>query len=125
MILNQDSVGLIGRQKNVVELKYNKSILISSDILKTDAPSMTLDAQEETLELLAKDILLYGADNNNDPYSVVYGERLVEVLTFILKTLKEHSHPPNNIPINTFFEKADYWIDNMDPYLLNKRVVSR
>jgi len=129
MILNKDSVGLIGRNKNAISLEYDKSIIITSDILKTNSneetTSITLDSIEEEIFAISKSMYLYSTENNNDPQSIVYGERLVEVLTWIIKRLKDHQHPPNNIPINTFFDKADYYIDNMDSYLLNKRIKTR
>lgn len=127
--LDVKDIAFLGRNKNGMILKYDKSIVLSSDVIKTldgvDAPSISLDAVESNLELLAEDIVLSSTENNNQEFSIVYGERLVELLKWIIKILKTHQHPPNNAPINTFFYEADGWVERMDTYLLNKRVRSK
>lgn len=127
--LDPSSIAILGRKKNAIVLDYNQSILITSDITKTrdgvEVPSITLDSVESNLELLAKDIVLSAIDSPNQDYSLVYGERLIELLKWIIKILKTHQHPPNNVPINTFFYEADNWIERMDSYLLNKHVRSK
>lgn len=127
LLVDKDSVAIVGRQKNSVILNYDKSILISSDITKNnnETPTIEFDDEENTMIHMAKDILLSSPSNANDSYSTVYGERLVELLKWMIKIMKTHQHPPNNIPVNTFFVDADNWVDKMETYLLNDHVKTK
>ena len=116
-----------GRENNAIVLQRDKTILITTDILEADkdVPSIMLDSENDLVDIVAKDIFIESSDGITEDQSIVYGQRLNELLKFILETLMSHSHPPNNVPINTFFTEARKWINEMDEYLLNKHVKTR
>ena len=124
-ILDPKDVALIGRNQNGVILKYDKQIIITSDILKHNEnqfePHITLDDVEHKIDLFAKNILLEGKQHRS-PESIVYGESLVELLRWMIDIMKTHKHPPNGLPIPDFFPEANRRAKNMENVLLNKRV---
>jgi len=131
--LDTKSVAIIGREQNGVVLNYDRSIIITTDILKwsenvddsLQTPTITLDELSEKVEVFAKNVLLNGDGSTRDPESVVYGESLVELLRWMITVLKTHKHPPNASPIPDFYVEADSRYRNMEKTLLNKRVKSR
>jgi len=127
--IHPKSVGLIGRKQNGIILDYEKSILITTDILKHNEsgkePHMTFDQAEEKIELFAKEMLLEAKNSRRDPESIVYGESLVELLKWMIDVLKTHSHPPNAPAIPNFHGEANKRLRTMDKDLLNKQIKSR
>jgi hypothetical protein len=129
--LDSKDIAIIGRQKNVISLNYDKSIIITTDILKcidgskTYPPSIYIDNDLDHINLLAGDILLESTNSTSDYQSVVYGEKLVELLKWIIEVLKTHKHPPNAIAIPDFHYEANSRMFDMDSDLLNKRVKTR
>jgi len=132
--LDGKDVGFIGRQKNSIVLKYDKTIIITTDILewndhegdgKKIEPSISLSDISEKIEMFAKDILIEGKDSQREAESTVYGESLVELLRWMIRILKEHSHPPNGIAIPDFHQVANTRYSNMETDLLNKQVKTR
>lgn len=119
-----DTVSIDGVEDASVSIKSDNTISISTNRSLSGTPSVTLSSVEDTIKAQALDIVLSSTadDQPTEEFSIVYGERLVELLEFILKTLKTHQHPPNNIPINTFFTEADDWLSEMKTYLLNNHV---
>ena len=133
-ILDGKDIGILGRQQNAIALKYNKSIIITTDILKLneggakgdkDEPSITLDDISHKIDIFAKQILLDGKGSQREAQSSVYGENLVELLTWIIKTIKTHHHPPNAPAIPDFHAEANSRLLNMEYDLLNKQVQTR
>lgn len=138
-----DAIGLAGRPGNSIELHDNGNIELSTDTNKDNfqaESAMIFDKAEEELRAIARDIVLdstiksrsgrgntaeAGNEEAGDEYSLPYGERLVELLRFILQTLKTHSHPPNAPPKPTFFAKATEYQVRMEDWLLNKNVRTR
>lgn len=138
-----DAIGLAGRPGNSLELMDNGNIEISTDTNKPNfevEAALLFDKAEEELRAIAKDIVLdsriqtrtgrgetaeAGNEGAGDEYSLPYGERLVELLRFILQTLKTHSHPPNAPPKPTFFKEATEYQVRMEDWLLNKNVRHR
>ena len=122
-------IGLSGRENNALILYEHKNITISTDILnnKDNQPKITMDHENNETIFQSNDMkfLSNSDDSLNEDQSIVFGERLVEVLKFIMNRLMDHHHPPNNIPVNTFFKEANKYINDMDEYLLNKHVKSR
>ena len=128
-IIGVKDIALMGRQQNAVVMQYDKTIVITSDIVKhqkdEQEPHITIDAVAEKIDLFAKQIMLEGKDSNHAAESVVYGESLVELLRWMIDVLKTHKHPPNAPPIPDFFGEATSRARSMDSDLLNKRVKSR
>jgi len=129
--LDPKDIAIIGRQKNVVSLNYDRSIIITTDILKcvdgseTYPPSIYLDNDLNYVNILAGDILLESTNSTSDYQSIVYGEKLVELLKWIIEILKTHKHPPNAMAIPDFHADANSRIYGMDSHLLNKRIKTR
>ena len=122
-------VALIGRQQNGVVLDYEKSVIITTDILKypndEESASITLDEQFKHITIKANDLLLEARDSARTPESSVYGESLVDLLQWIISVLKTHTHGPDTPPIDTFYNEANSRSSNMSSNLLNKRVKTR
>lgn len=127
--LDGKDIALIGRKQNGVVLEYEKSIIITTDILrhkdKGDEPHMTFDQAEQKIALFAKNILMEGRGSNHEAQSIVYGESLVELLKWMIGVLKSHKHPPNGMAIPDFHPEANSRIRSMDRDLLNKHVQTR
>lgn len=123
------AIGILGRKQNGLILEYDKSILITSDILKHNEdesePHISISSVEEKIDMFAKRILLESKDSNRTPESMVYGESLVELLKWMIEILKTHSHPPNAPAIPNFHKEANERKASMERVLLNKRVQSR
>jgi len=130
--LANDSIAIVGRLKNGIILDYGKTVYITTDILKTNEnqkpTSITLNKENESIIVYADDILLESTSNKNskeEAESIVYGESLVELLTWMIQKMMEHKHPPNAPPIPTWFSEAQQRISNMEKILLNKNVKSQ
>lgn len=129
--LDQKDIAIIGRQKNVISLNFDKSIMITTDILKcvdgssTYPPSIYLDNDLNYVNILANDILLESTNSTSDYQSIVYGEKLVELLKWIIELIKTHKHPPNAMAIPDFHADANARILGMESNLLNKRIKTR
>ncbi len=130
--LDSKDVAMIGRKQNAIVMEYEKSILITTDILMHNGsggePHMTFDQAEEKIEMFAKDIMLMSKISTRPPdgaESVVYGESLVELLKWMIGVLKTHSHPPNAPAIPSFHAEANSRLLNMEYDLLNKHVQTR
>ncbi len=123
------SVAILGRNQNTIALNYDKSIVITTDILKfnsgSNPPEITLDDIKDRIGVLAKEIILSGNGSTRTPESMVYGESLVELLRWIIDILVTHKHPPNAAPIPTFFDDAATRSRNLEVDLLNKRIKTR
>lgn len=128
-IIGIKDIAMMGRQQNAVVLQYDKTIVITSDILQhrkdETEPHITIDAVEEKIDLFAQEILLESKDSNHAVESIVYGESLVELLRWMIDVLKTHKHPPNAVPIPDFFGEATSRARSMEDDLLNKQVKSR
>lgn len=129
--LEKDDVGIIGRKKNAVLLGYQRDIILTTDYTDDNLnnhPSLSLDHNNNRIESIAHDILLESSASSLPDHhyeSLVYGEKLVVLLRWIIRTLKSHSHPPNGPPVPNFFETADEYLRDMENIILNKRVKSR
>lgn len=122
-----DSVSVSARGGNTLELKSTGDIRLTTDI-QTETPSaaIQLSNEESEVRVEAADIVLSSTINPAGiEYAVPYGERLVELLRFILQTLKTHSHPPNSPPTPDFFVQADRYLRDIEGFLLNKNVRTR
>jgi hypothetical protein len=124
-----DAIGIAARSGNTITLQDNGNIEISTD---TNQPRLDaqctiyLDRENEELRAAARDIVLESTITaGGDEFSVPYGERLVELLRFMLQVLKTHSHPPNGSPIPTFYPKADAYLKDLEDWLLNENVRTR
>lgn len=128
--LDPKDIALIGRQKNVVSLNYDKSIMITTDILKwatgssSYPPSIYLNDSLNTTNVFSEDIIL-DTGSGPDFQSMVNGEKLVELLSWLIDTLMTHKNPPNACPIPDFFPEAIRRKLSMEDEILNKRVKSR
>lgn len=126
--IDSKSIGVIGRKQNAIILNYDKSIVITSDILKykeNKSPTIVIDDELSKIELFAKEILLSGKDSSRNAEPIVYGDKLVDLLRWMITILMTHKHPPNAAPIPDFFVEANSRSRNMEVDLLNKRIKSR
>ena len=129
MDYNHTTVAMRGRPDNSIQLNGDKSIIITTDLLKfndeTPHTHLTLDDISQKIDLIANQINLLSNESSlpdGSTQSIVFGERLVEILDWIIDKLVTHQHPPNAPPINTFFTEASNYRSNMDSYILNKNV---
>jgi hypothetical protein len=125
--IEDGSVKIRGRSNNSITLEEDKSINLTVDEGENNV-SIDLDAIDNTLKLLADEIVLISNLNNTDENSLVYGEKLVEILKWIIKVLKTHthmsSHPgtPGSPALPAFHAKADNYYINMEKQILNKNI---
>lgn len=124
-----DSVALTARPGNSVELTDTGNIEISTDIAKKRLEAdvtIFFDKENKELRLASEDIVLESTiTDGGEEFAIPYGERLVELLRFMLQTLKTHSHPPNSPPTPDFFVQADRYLRDIESFLLNKNVRTR
>lgn len=122
--MKKDSVGLVGRSGCQLELQFENNISITTNSKKenSETANISLSESQNSIRLNSKEIVLESQDNTNQEYSMVYGERLIELLKWIIQTLKTHSHPPNAAPIPDFFQEADKWTRRLESYLLNDNI---
>jgi len=124
-----DSVAMAGRPGNTVELKDDGKIVLTTDVNRDrlDAQAnITMDRDENEIRVSSEDIIFESTANQaGDEFAVPYGERLVELLRFILQTMKTHSHPPNSPPTPDFFVQADRYLRDLEDWLINKNVRTR
>lgn len=122
-------VALQGRGENAVVLPESGSVIITSNVLatnsNTDTQSIVLDVIEARITAISDEILLASAQSKTESEPIPFGNRLVELLQWILEIMKTHSHPPNAPPINTFFTEADRRSRNMKQDILNPYVHTR
>lgn len=121
--MKPDSTGVIGRSGSQIELDFDKNIKMTTD--ESQDNSIIINDKENIVKMSSGDILLSSINNTNEEYSILYGERMLELLRWIIFVLKTHSHPPNAEPIPDFFDEANKWIQKLDDYLLNKNVRTR
>lgn len=122
-----NSVSVSARPGNTIELKDDKDIELTTDVT-SDTPSASIEMSDANSEIRisSRDIILNSTVNENgEEYAVPYGENLVELLRFILQTLKSHSHPPNSPPTPDFFVQADRYMRDLETFLLNRHVRTR
>lgn len=122
-----DSVALSARPGNVVELKDNKDINITTDSANTrrrNEVTIFMNDEDKKINIDADEVILSStnAGERNEEYSLPKGELLVELLDFMLETLMTHTHPPNSPPHPTFFERAITYKANLKSWLLNNKV---
>ena len=114
---------LKGRGKQELRLDDSGNLLFYND--STTFSITTNDESEGTVEMVSDKIHLYTRNSTSEEdFSIVYGEKLVDILKFILRTLKTHKHPPNAPPLPTFFPEADRIIENIED-ILNKSVTTK
>jgi hypothetical protein len=127
-------VAIVGRLQNSVVLKYNKSIIITTDILSASegvdegvgsGSTITLDNISNKIDMFAEDMLMSAKSSERPQESFVYGESLVELLRWIIERMKDHSHPPNGTSIPTWHPEANTRSERMEQNLLNKRITHR
>ena len=127
-IIGVRDIAILGRPQNAVVLQQDRTIVISTDILRSsdgDETHITLDALEEKIEILSQDILLAGSKGKGHaPEPIVYGDALVETLIWMIDVLRTHKHPPNAPPIPDFEPEAIKRRGKLETYLLNQSVKS-
>lgn len=123
-----DSVAISGRFGNVVECLDNNDINIktnSSATSRHDIVNIFMDDKSKKINIDADEVVLSSTNSGESEieYSLPYGERLVELLDFILEILMTHQHPPNAAPNPTYwFEKANSYKAQLKSWLLNNKV---
>jgi len=123
-----DAVSMSARKNNSVVLYDDKGVRITTDVTE-DQPEveMVLDALLSESRIKGNDIVLDSyLGRNGIEYAVPYGERLVQLLKFMLKAMLTHSHPPNTPPTpEDWTRKAIDYIAEIDDWLINKNVRTR
>jgi len=131
-LFDYKDIALVSREKSGIALYPNKTIVITTDFIKNgkreQSTEITLDDESSNVKLLAKSILFESSESNLIPgedYSTIYGERLIEILRWIIQVLKTHSHGPNSPAVPDFHKDADEWLRKMTSYILNENVKTR
>ena len=124
-----DSVAISARDNNSIQLSDTGDIDLSTDKTKSrlDAEAtISLSKEHQEARVAANDIILETtANQGGEEFAVPYGERVVELMRFILQTMKSHSHPPNAPPTPDFFVQADRYLNDLEEWLINKNVRTR
>lgn len=125
-------VAITNPQGSSVKLTPEKSIVLTSDIVaynrREDVPTLEVQYDPSRVTVAAESAIIasfHSPLREGLEYSVVYGERLVEVLEWIVQTLMTHSHPPNAPAIPDFHPQANSYLATMEDYLLNRNVRTR
>lgn len=124
-----EDIALINRTRAGLCIRENNNINITCDFEKENTPNILMKSIEEQIELLSKEIFLESYRSKlsqGEKYSIIYGERLMEFLLFIIQVLKTHSHGPNSPAIPDFHTSIDTWTRKIrEGYLLNDKVKTR
>jgi len=128
-------IAVVSREGAGMVLEPNKTIVISTEILDrsddSTLPSIVVtpkEAGESRLDLCAQKIEISSIDSpltEGELFSVTYGERVVEVLRWLIQTMMTHTHGPNTPALPDFHTKANEYLLSMEDYLLNKNVRTR
>lgn len=110
-----------GRSNNLINLQISKNIILTTDE-NNSSPTIELKHAENAINILSEKILLSSNESGNES-SIVNGEQLVEILKWIIKVLKTHTHPPAGGPaLPVFHLEADSYYNYMDQNLINKNI---
>lgn len=124
-----ESVALTARPGNTIELTDDGNLILTRDSANDDRRrEASLTITEEEARTIAENIILDSrvADDSREEYALPYGERLVELLRFILSAMLSHSHPPNTPPTpEEWTRTAIEYRAKLDDWLLNKNVRTR
>lgn len=125
-----DAVALVARPGNGIMMDDDGNLKLTLNVSEDTPPAdlnMTQTEGESEMRLRANDIILDSLENpGGNEYSVPYGERLIELLQFILQTMMTHSHPPSAPPVPDFFTPANRYLDLLrDGWLTNENVRTR
>lgn len=125
-----DAIALLARPGNGIVMDDDGNLKLTLDVNENNPPADLLMTQtEDTSEIRARalEIILDSTANpGGTEYSVPYGERLVQLLEFILQTMMTHSHPPSAPPTPDFFGPATEYIRLMrQGWLTNENVRTR
>jgi hypothetical protein len=106
------------------------NLKLTLNVSEDNPPADLLMSQSEgasEIRARAMDIILDSTQNpGGTEYSVPYGERLVQLLEFILQTMMSHSHPPSAPPTPDFFFPATKYLELLKAgWLTNENVRTR
>jgi hypothetical protein len=129
-IFDYKDIAIVNKNASGFAIYPDKSIIITNDFIKNknSEDTSTIYIGESIVEVSSNNILLGSFESRlpqNESYSTVYGERLVEIIRWIINVLKTHSHGPNSPAIPNFHSKADEILRNMNTSLLNNKVRTR
>lgn len=128
-----DSIAISARPGNAIELKDNRDITLTTDSennarenpVRADEVTLELDHAARRIAMDADEILLSSTNDqtiDEDGFSMPRGERLVELLDFMLEYMLLHTHPPNNKPIPVFETRIQSYRRQLERWLLNNKV---
>jgi hypothetical protein len=113
--LNKTDVAVIGRKKNTLVLQDDGQVIITTNI-DTSTPTI-IKLNPDTNEILISggsiSVISKSHQNLEQEFSVVYGERLTELLIWLINVMLTHSHPPNAPPIPDFYRKAQAYLQDL------------
>lgn len=119
--LDTKDVSILGRDKNGIILASNGDIIIKPDVL-TDNVSIEFSKVDSKLTIKTKTASIVTDSTNSEVYTVPYGERVEEILTWLIETMLTHQHPPNAPATPDFHQKAQSFLNRIrDKWLSNQR----
>ena len=131
-----NSIYVVNRTGSTIQLSNEKTVIITSDILKhsknEDVPNIEISDSSSSMTFESATMLLNSYDSHlgeGQSFATVYGERLVEILRWIIETLKTHRHGPHTAAYPDFHTKANEYTNNLTEdnghWLINHNVRTR
>jgi hypothetical protein len=131
-----NSIYVVNRSGSSIRLSNEKTIYITTDVLKhskdEDVPTIEINETDQHMNFESATMLLNSYSSHlaaDQDFSTVYGERLVEILKWIIATLKTHRHGPHAMAYTDFHTKADEYTNNLTEnkanWLINHNVRTR
>ncbi|MFW9875193.1 MAG: hypothetical protein ACFFG0_18970 [Candidatus Thorarchaeota archaeon] len=100
-----------GRGNNALSLYPDGRVIIFTNI---NEGTSKLDMQIAEISGVSEMFRLYSSKaKTNIDYSVPFGERISEVLEWLIQIMMTHSHPPNAAAIPDFHQKAQAYLNNL------------
>lgn len=130
-LFDYKDIAIVNRDSSGFAIYPDRTIIITSDFIKKannkNTSSITIDGSIDKINVVSESVLLESFKsklNKGESYSVVYGEKLLDLLEWIIGILKTHSHGPNSPAIPDFHFEADEWMRDMRT-LINDKVRTR
>ena len=131
-----NSIYVINRSGSTIQLSNEKTVFITTDVLKhsegENVPNIEIHGKSQGITIESATMLLNSYDSHlgeGQSFATVYGERLKEILEWIIETLKTHRHGPHAPAYPDFHTKANEYTNNLTEdnghWLINHNVRTR